>query len=298
MPNFFRQNKAEFRRVVVLGLDGMPHSLLHRLIADGVMPNFQGLIAQGALMSMTSVVPTVSSTAWASIATGCNPGKHGIFGFIDRVPQTHEMFIPSSRTLKAETWVDLFSGMGRRVFSMGVPTTFPPRPVNGILISGFLAPALNGATYPASVASELASLGYLIDIDAWQARENREKFLDEIFYALDRRAEAMFRYYAREAWDLFIAHFMGRERTGGWVERMGTHSSSAFIRSFLLSLQKPCLASVAGLAGCGFARLDIQQAIRELLHHHARGNLVGCGRDWIEAAIAPSHMAVVARLDP
>ena len=212
MPNFFGRDKAEFCRTVVLGLDGMPYSLLQHLIADGVMPNFRGLIARGSLMSMTSVVPTVSSTAWASIATGCNPGKHGIFGFIDREPQTHDMFIPSSRTLKAETWVDLFSRMGRRVFSMGVPTTFPPRPVNGVLISGFLAPNLNGATYPASVASELASMGYLIDIDAWQARENREKFLDEIFYALDRRAEAMFNYYAREAWDLFIAHFMDTDR--------------------------------------------------------------------------------------
>ena len=48
MPNFFRQNKAGFRRAVVLGLDGMPHSLLQRLIAEGVMPNFQGLIAKGS----------------------------------------------------------------------------------------------------------------------------------------------------------------------------------------------------------------------------------------------------------
>ncbi len=212
MLNFFRQNKAKFRRAVVLGLDGLPHSLLQRLIAEGTMPNFQALIARGSLMSMTSVVPTVSSTAWASIVTGCNPGKHGIFGFIDRVPQTHEMFIPSSRTLKAKTWVDLFSGMGRRIFSMGVPTTFPPRPVNGVLISGFLAPDLKRATYPLSIASELASMGYLIDIDAWQARINREKFLDEIFYALNRRADAMFRYYARESWDLFVAHFMDTDR--------------------------------------------------------------------------------------
>ena len=159
MFNFFRRNKTKFSRVVVLGLDGMPHSLLQHLIAEGVMPNFQQLIVQGSLMSMTSVIPTVSSTAWASIATGCNPGKHGIFGFIDRVPQTYEMFIPSSRTLRGKTWVDLFSNMGQRVFSMGVPTTFPPRKVNGILISGFLAPDLKRATYPPSIASELGIYG-------------------------------------------------------------------------------------------------------------------------------------------
>ena len=92
---------------------------------------------------------------------------------------------------------------------MGVPTTFPPRKVNGILISGFLSPDLKRATYPPAIASELESLGYLIDIDAWQARKNRQKFLDEIFLALNRRAEAMFKYYAQESWDLFVAHFMG-----------------------------------------------------------------------------------------
>lgn len=235
MLNFFRQNKAKFSRVVVLGLDGMPHSLLQHLIAEGIMPNFQRLIVQGSLMSMTSVIPTVSSTAWASIATGCNPGKHGIFGFIDRVPQTYEMFIPSSRTLRSKTWVDLFSDLGQRVFSMGVPTTFPPRQVNGILISGFLAPDLKRATYPPTIASELESLGYLIDIDAWQARENRQKFLDEIFVALNRRAEAMFKYYAQESWDLFVAHFMDTDRLHhflwGDVER-GDVSHTAWFNRF------------------------------------------------------------------
>ena len=218
-----------------MGLDGMPHSLLQRLIAEGIMPNFQQLIVQGSLMSMTSVVPTVSSTAWASIATGCNPGRHGIFGFIDRVPQTYEMFIPSSRTLRSKTWVDLFSNMGQRVFSMGVPTTFPPRKVSGILISGFLAPDLKRATYPPSIASELESMGYLIDIDAWQARENRQKFLDEIFWALNRRAEAMFKYYAQESWDLFVAHFMDTDRLHhflwGDVER-GDASHTAWFNQF------------------------------------------------------------------
>ncbi|MDP6037360.1 MAG: alkaline phosphatase family protein, partial [Candidatus Latescibacteria bacterium] len=210
--NLFRRSQKKFQRVVVLGLDGMPHSLLLRLIDEGLMPNFKSLLNRGSLLSMDSVIPTISSTAWASIATGCNPGKHGLYGFIDRVPSTYEMFIPTSRNLQQKTWVDLFSGMGRRVFSMGVPSTFPPRAVNGILISGFLAPSLKGATYPLHIANELEATGYLIDIDAWQARENRDKFLDEIFVALERRIDAMFKYYAQESWDLFVAHFMDTDR--------------------------------------------------------------------------------------
>ena len=210
--HLFRRQKKGPSRLVILGLDGMPFSLLQQFMADGKMPNLCALIDKGSLMSMTSVVPTVSSTAWASLITGCNPGRHQIFGFIDRVPDTYEMFIPTSRNLKAKTWVEWFSGWGKRVFSMGVPTTFPPRAVNGILISGFLAPDLKKATYPPHIARDLETMGYVIDIDAWQAREHRDKFLDEIFLALERRCEVMFKYFEQEPWDLFVAHFIDTDR--------------------------------------------------------------------------------------
>ena len=234
--HLFWKSKKPHARAVVLGLDGMPHSLTQRLMDEGRMPNLSALMAKGSLMPMTSVAPTVSSTAWASIVTGCNPGKHHIYGFIDRTPGTYEMFIPNSRHLNAKTWVELFSGWGKRVFSMGVPTTYPPRAVNGILISGFLAPDLKKATYPLHIARELEAMGYLIDIDAWQARENREKFLDEVFLALNRRCEAMFKYFAQERWDLFVAHFMDTDRLHhflwGDVERGHAASVDWFYRFY------------------------------------------------------------------
>lgn len=210
--HLFRKQKKGKQRAVVIGLDGMPHSLATRLMAEGYMPNFKALMDSGSMLQMDSVLPTVSSTAWASIVTGCLPGRHRIFGFVDRVPSTYEMFIPTSRQLASKTWVEHFSGLGKRVFSMGVPTTFPPKAVNGILVSGFLAPDLKRATYPLHIADDLAAMGYLIDIDAWQARENRDAFLDEIFTALEKRCEAMFKYLAQEKWDLFVTHFMDTDR--------------------------------------------------------------------------------------
>ena len=211
--NLFRRfDRRQSARAVVIGLDGTPHSLLTRLIEEGRMPVFGRLLKRGSLVPMQSVLPTVSSVAWSSIVTGCNPGKHNIFGFVDRVPMTHEMFIPGSRNMLAKTWVDLFSESGKRVFSMGVPGTYPPKPVNGVVVSGFLAPNLRKATYPPQVASELEQLGYIIDIDAWQAREDTDGFLDEVFQALDRRFEAILRFYARERWDLFVAHVMDTDR--------------------------------------------------------------------------------------
>ena len=215
--HLFRKKNQGKQRAVVIGLDGMPHSLATRLMAEGYMPNFKALMDSGSMLKMDSVLPTVSSTAWASIVTGCLPGKHRIFGFVDRVPSTYEMFIPTSRQMESMTWAEHFSRLGKRVFSMGVPTTFPPKAVNGILVSGFLAPDLKRATYPLYIADELAAMGYLIDIDAWQARENRDAFLDEIFLALEKRCEAMFKYFAQEKWDLFVTHFMDTDRLHHFV---------------------------------------------------------------------------------
>ena len=99
----FGRGKKEFVRAFILGLDGTPHSLIQKFLAEGRMPHLSSLLDQGSTVSMSSVLPTVSSVAWTSIVTGCNPGKHNIFGFIDRVPLTHEMFIPTSRHILART---------------------------------------------------------------------------------------------------------------------------------------------------------------------------------------------------
>ena len=196
----------------MLGLDGAPYSMMTKFIEEGRMPNLASLFEEGSAVSMRSVLPTVSSVAWTSIVTGCNPGKHNIYGFIDRVPLTHEMFVPTSRHILARTWIDDFSGQGRRVCSIGVPATYPPKEVNGVLVSGFLAPSLKGATHPAYLEKELERAGYVIDIDAWQAREDRDAFLDELFNAFDRRCETMFRFLGQEPWDLFVAHIMDTDR--------------------------------------------------------------------------------------
>jgi predicted AlkP superfamily phosphohydrolase/phosphomutase len=208
----FSRGKKPPVRAVVLGLDGTPYSLIQTFLAEGRMPNLAALLDQGSTLPMRSVLPTVSSVAWTSIVTGCNPGKHNIFGFIDRVPLTHEMFIPTSRHVLARTWVDDFDEQGKRVCSIGVPATFPPKEINGVLVSGFLAPSLKGATHPPYLEKELEQAGYVIDIDAWQARVDREQFLDELFNAFDRRCETMFRFLGEEPWDLFVAHIMDTDR--------------------------------------------------------------------------------------
>jgi predicted AlkP superfamily phosphohydrolase/phosphomutase len=153
-----RSGKAKPRRVVFIGLDGTPYTFMRRLIDEGRLPNAARLEQKGSLLRMDSMWPWVSSVAWSSMMTGVNPGKHNIYGFIDRDPATYKQFIPTSRNMKARTLWEVLGDAGKRVIVVNVPVTYPPRQVNGILVGGFLSPSLEKAVYPASYGQTLKSL--------------------------------------------------------------------------------------------------------------------------------------------
>ena len=78
------------RRVLAIGIDGVPYSFATRLIREGKMPNLAAIFSAGTVSPLNSSWPFVSSVAWSSFMTGCNPGKHNIYGFVDRRLNTYE----------------------------------------------------------------------------------------------------------------------------------------------------------------------------------------------------------------
>jgi len=70
------------KRVAVIGLDGMAWHILHRLFTYDAMPNLKKLSEKSLKGVLKSTIPPCTPPAWTSIATGVNPGKHGIFNFI------------------------------------------------------------------------------------------------------------------------------------------------------------------------------------------------------------------------
>ena len=207
-----RSDKAKPRRVVFIGLDGTPYTFMRRLIDEGRLPNAARLEQKGSLLRMDSMWPWVSSVAWSSMMTGVNPGKHNIYGFIDRDPATCKQFIPTSRNMKARTLWEVLGDAGKRVIVVNVPVTYPPRQVNGILVGGFLSPSLDKAVYPASYGQTLKSLGYIVDADPWKARESKELALQEVNAALDARIRTLFHLFDQEEWDYLHVHIMETDR--------------------------------------------------------------------------------------
>ena len=192
------------RRVVVLGFDGTPHSYLKSETSAGRLPNLAALFEDGASVPMRSSLPSVSGTAWMSVFTGRDPGGHGIFGFMDCKPDSHEFYFPNFDHVRAASLWELLAGVGKRSVVLNVPGTYPARAMHGALVAGFVAPQLERAVYPPSLLPRLQALGYRIDLDTQAAKETFSRLEEDLFTTFAKRKEAV-RLLLDEDWDLFVA---------------------------------------------------------------------------------------------
>ena len=198
------KSKSQNRRAVLIGLDGTPYTLARRFIEDGAMPNLGAIALRGSLLQMDTSIPDISSVAWTSFMTGANPGRHGIYGFLDLQPGTYKIYFPNSRHIKSATLWDVISHAGRRSIVINVPSTYPASPLNGILVSGFVAIDINKATYPPELVPKLREMDYRIDVDARKVQESHDALMEDILTTLARRVELLLHLYDKEPWDLFI----------------------------------------------------------------------------------------------
>jgi len=84
------------KKVLVLGIDGMDFILLSSFMEQGKLPTFSKLSRQGCFHELGTSTPPQSPVAWSNFITGKNPGGHGIFDFIHRIPDTLEPYLSTS----------------------------------------------------------------------------------------------------------------------------------------------------------------------------------------------------------
>ncbi|MFQ5840177.1 MAG: alkaline phosphatase family protein [Candidatus Methylomirabilales bacterium] len=207
------------RRVVLLGLDGATFDVLGPWAREGLLPHFARMMREGVWGDLTSTVPPTTPPAWATIVTGVNPGKHGIYDFRESPSLDPARPLISSRSLKAPTLWHLLNRHGKKVGVFNVPITFPPQPVDGFVISGMMTPGEHSSfAFPASLKAELlrAVPGYIVDVDIPQfdveLKEDAMAFLTLIGTAFERRRQAMFYLLERWPWDFFMAVFVLTDR--------------------------------------------------------------------------------------
>lgn len=192
------------RKVVVLGLDGVAYTLLNNLMERRYMPNLASIVEDGTFTQMQTTIPDISSVAWTSFMTGRDPGGHGIFGFTDVCPHSHEVYFTNSTHILRECLWDLIGRVGKRSVIVNVPATYPARAINGVLIAGFVATDLKKAVYPKAAYEYLKEIDYRLDVDTGKSRDSADYLIDDLNITLEKRIETIYHFWESEEWDLFI----------------------------------------------------------------------------------------------
>ncbi len=202
--------------ILLIGLDGGTWALLGPVLARGLMPSLAALRARSAWGELRSTQPPFTAPAWASFMTGLNPGGHGVLSF-----EREGGGLVNGASVAAPRLWDWFSSAGRRVAVVNVPLTYPPSPVNGLMISGMLTPpGSTHFTYPPQLAYALSD--YVIDLDYLRQEDQfdldhlprQAQLLADITQMTRGRGEAALRLLRREPWDLFAVVFTGTDRLG------------------------------------------------------------------------------------
>ncbi|RMD88603.1 MAG: hypothetical protein D6813_11850, partial [Calditrichaeota bacterium] len=147
-------------RVVVLGIDGMDARLVQTWMEEGSLPNLARLKRHGTFAPLKTTHPAESPVAWAAFATGTNPGKTGIFDFLNRQVKTYQpvfaptTFVPGKtlfnilplkkpgyrNNLRGQPFWSYVSENGLKSILLWCPETFPPPAIHGKVLSGMDVP--------------------------------------------------------------------------------------------------------------------------------------------------------------
>ncbi|OGD24884.1 MAG: hypothetical protein A2Y69_08375 [Candidatus Aminicenantes bacterium RBG_13_59_9] len=203
--------KKKKTRSCAIGLDGVPYSLILEMADRGVMPAMADLLRNGRLQRMKASLPEISAVSWTDFMTGTDSGGHGIFGFTDLKPGSYSLRFPNYLDVKKETLWDVLGKMGKRSIVLNQPSTYPARPLNGVLVSGFVALDLAKAVYPLSQKGVLDRLGYQVDIDSMKSRQDHAFFWSEIQKTTDGRERALDHFW-KDDWDFFEFVITGTDR--------------------------------------------------------------------------------------
>lgn len=136
-------------KLLIIGFDGATFDLIKPWAQAGYLPNLSQIMEDGVYGDLRSTLPPVTSPAWPTFMTGCNPGKHGVFDFIQ--PHGDNFTLVNATRIRQPTLWQRLSEAGYKVGVMNVPVTYPPAEVNGFLISGLLSPKTGQISQPADL---------------------------------------------------------------------------------------------------------------------------------------------------
>ena len=201
-------------KAMIIGFDcAEPSLLLERWREE--LPVLSGLVARGAYGRLRSVVPPITVPAWSCMMASRTPGDLGIYGFRNRSDHSYDgLFIANGTAVREPRLWDLATRAGKPSIVLGVPGTYPPRPLNGVLVSCFLTPSRDEQyTFPPMLRREIdAVVGeYLFDCENFRT-DDKDDLLRQVYEMTDRRFRLADHLLETKPWELFAMVEMGPDR--------------------------------------------------------------------------------------
>ncbi len=202
-------------KLAVIGLDCFTPQFLYGPWLDE-MPNLKRLVGDSIHGNLVSTVPPITVPAWTAMMTSKDPGMLGFYGFRNRKSHDYEeLYFANSNAVKDKTVWNYLSRNRLRSIILGVPQTYPPKPLNGIMVSSFLTPNKDVIyTHPADVAAEIdrvADGDYMIDVENFRTDAKKE-LLEQIYLMTERRFKVYRHLVTKKDWDFAMMVEMGPDR--------------------------------------------------------------------------------------
>lgn len=200
-------------RVFIIGLDGATFDLILPWIREGKLPSLSYMMENGVYGELKSTIPILTPTAWSSFMTGKNPGKHGIIGFFTRDKDSYVVKVVNSTHRSAKEIWTILSEHGKKVGIVNVPLTYPPKNVNGFMITGMMTPPKSdNFTYPPSLKEEVEKIvgGGTLD-PLLTSLEREDVFINELFGSTEKLAKISLLLMEKQELDFFMTVFNGTD---------------------------------------------------------------------------------------
>ena len=197
--------RGEAPRLLVVGWDGATFELLDPLLAAGRLPNLAGLIERGAQASCRSTIVPISSAAWVGAVTGTTPGHHGVYDFFGPLPDSYGVELVSARSNQAPPLWRILGWHGLSSVVFGVPLTWPPEAIDGVMVAGMLAPFDAAYAHPSEYTDQLRARGFEPDLGIW--RESGQLTPERMTRQLQLKRAALLELLAGEDWDFTMVVF-------------------------------------------------------------------------------------------
>ena len=201
------------RKALLIGLDCAAPDLLFNRFIDK-LPNFRKMMDHGIHGKLESSDPPITIPAWTVMASSKYPGTLGLYGFRHRRNNSYkDIWISTSKNIKEKRIWDYVAEAGGRSCLVAVPPSYPPYPVEGCLIGGFITPDTNrNYTYPPGLAEEIKDLVEDYQVDVEFRIEDKQNLVKELNEMTEKHFKVIKHLIQTKDWNFFMFVEIGLDR--------------------------------------------------------------------------------------